>query len=96
MAPKRDLQAMKTMKRPAAGKPQLSAKELHELCVHYVVLKGEHEDKVKEIAKQLKEKSEEKKKLVVAKRNWQSKLNYYKKRLESTRARFRDADLREG
>ena len=51
MAPKRDLQAMKTMKRPAAAKPQLSAKELHELCVHYVVLKGEHEDKVKEIAK---------------------------------------------
>ena len=93
MAPKRDLQAMKTMKRPAAAKPQLSAKELHELCVHYVVLKGEHEDKVKEIAKQLKEKSEEKKKLVVEKRRWMAKLTYYKKRLEVTQARFRAADL---
>ena len=93
MAPKRDLQAMKTMKRPAAAKPQLSAKELHELCVHYVVLKGEHEDKVKEIAKQLKDKTEEKKKLVKERRNWQSKLSYYKKRLEVMQARFREADL---
>ena len=96
MAPKRDLQAMKTMQRPAAAKPQLSAKELHELCVHYVVLVGEHEDKVNELAKQLKEKTEEKTKLVEKKRAWQCKLNYYKKRLESTRARFREADLREG
>ena len=93
MAPKHAIQAMKTMKRPAAAKPQLSAKELHELCVHYVVLKGEHEDKVKEIAKQLKDKTQEKKNLVKEKRNWQSKLNYYKKRLEDTQARFRAADL---
>ena len=74
----------------------MSAKELHELCVHYVVLKGEHEDKVKELTKQLKEKTDEKKKLVTEKRNWQCKLCYYKKRLESTQARFREADLREG
>ena len=74
MAPKHALQAMKTMKRPAAAKPQLSAKELHELCVHYVVLKGEHEDKVKDLQKQLKEKTEEKKKLVVEARSWRAKL----------------------
>ena len=94
MAPKRNFQAMKTMKRPAAAKPEtLSAKELHELCVHYVVMVGEHEDKVKEIKNQLKDKSEEKKKLVVEKRRWLAKLTYYKKRLEVTQARFRAADL---
>ena len=95
MAPKRAHQAMKTMKRPAAAKPPLSAKELAELCVHYGCLKLEHEDKVKAIAKQLKEKSDEKRKLVSEKRAWQCKLNYYKRRLEATQARFREADLRE-
>ena len=92
MAPKTASQAMKTMKRPARAPPQLSAKELHELCVHYVVLKGEHEDKVKDLQKQLKEKTEEKKKLVVEARNWRAKLRYYSKRLSETQARFRAAD----